>query len=361
MKKTILFAATISIIAALSLTSCKKSDVKVPQNNTADLEKVQAFFDTHKPKYESHSLDAAAGGTITLSSGTKLTFPPNAFKNGSTTVTGNVTITALDILKPSSMILGDKPTITNDGQMLESFGEIIVRANQNGNELQLNNNANGKPAVVPVALAVGLGGDGQRRDLPIWDGDTTITLTSQGHNHENQLITLTTVVPAKKGMEWTQIPGMFGNASSTTSYFNLDALGEWRNIDVLYADPRPKTTVLGFFGNHFNATNANYMGQEPSMLFFKTKGTNTLVKLYNVIFNPAAGKEGLLSYQNMMPIGQEGTFLAISTKDGKFYAEMRDVTVPSPDAGKNYVAYTFNFSEVSETQLLNLINQMNTK
>lgn len=357
MKKFNLIA--VIAMAILTIVSCKKSDVNVPNNNNADLRKIQEFFDKNKPKYESFTVDASAGGSITLTSGTKITFPANAFKRGNTIVTGNVQVSALDILKPSNMILGDRPTITSNGQMLESFGEIVVRANQNGNELQLNNEAAGK--AVNVALAVGLAPGAQRREAPIWDGDSAISQTSSGHNHENQMVSITTTVRVPKGIDWSLLSGQFGSVTPTTSYFNLDSLGQWRNVDALYNDPRPKTTVLGYFGNLFNTTNSNYMGQEPSMLFFKTKGTNTLVKLYNVIFNPVAGKEGLLSYQNSMPIGQEGTFLAITTKNGKFYAEMRDVTIGSPDPGKNYVAYTFNFTEVSEAQLLSLINQMNTK
>lgn len=358
MKKTNSLLTAI-LLASLAITSCKKSDAPIPVNNNADLKKIKDFFDANKPKPESFTLNAAAGGTITLASGTKITFPANAFKNASGVVSGNVNVSALDILKPSSMILGDKPTVTGDGKMLESFGEIIVKAEQNGNPLQLNRDAAGKG--VNVAMAVGAGAGQQRGELPIWSGDTTITQTTSGYNHENILTTISSQVTVKKGVEWNQMPA-FGSANATTSFFNLDSLGTWRNVDVLYSDPRPKTTVLGYFGNLFNsATGTNYMGQEPSMLFFKTAGTNTLVKLYNVIFNPVAGKEGLLSYQNMMPIGQVGTFLAISTKNGKFYAEMRDVTIAAPNAGNTYTGYTFNLSEVSEAQLLNLINQMNTK
>lgn len=359
MKKVYLITVSILFIS-FSLISCRKNDANIPENNTADLQQIQQFFDQNKPKYETFTLNASAGGTITLASGTKITFPPNAFTKAGNAVSGNVEVSALDILKPSEMILGNRPTVTDDGKMLESFGEIIVRARQNGAEIQLNNNADGEG--VNVALAVGAGKGRQIDGIPIWDGDTVITQTSSGNNHENQLVTISTQISVRKGIEWTQIPGNFGFANTSTSYFNLDALGDWRNVDIFYHDPRPKTTVLGFFGEHFNASTAtDYTGQEPSMLYFKPRGNNTLVKLYNVIFNPAAGKEGLLSYQNMMPIGLEGTFLAITTQNGKFYAEMRDVTIGTPDSGKNYVAFTFNFSEVSETQLLNLINQMNSK
>ncbi|MFV0604438.1 MAG: hypothetical protein ACK5NK_01230 [Niabella sp.] len=362
MKKINLITALFAL-AIIGFASCKKSDVNNPQdyNNAADLQKIQKFFDEHKPKYESFTLDASTGGTITLASGTKITFAPNSFLKNGVPVIGNVNISALDILKPSSMILGDKPTVTNNGEMLESFGEIKVDAQQNGVALQLNNGNTDGAAGAAVALAVGPGKQNQRDGFPIWDGDTTISQTTSGYNHENQMVSVTTQVTIKKGMDWTEIPGQMGYTDGTTSYFNLDSLGQWRNCDALYNDTRPKTTVLGYFGNLFNATNSSYMGQEPSMLFYKTKGTNTLVKLYNTIFNPIAGKEGFLSYQNTMPIGSEGTFLAITTKNNKFYAEMRDVTIGSPASGNNYVGYTFNFTEVSETQLLNLINQMNTK
>ena len=86
-----------------------------------------------------------------------------------------------------------------------------------------------------------------------------------------------------------------------------------------------------------------------------------MVKLYNKIISAPVGKEGLLSYQNSFPIGIEGTFLAITTKDGKFYAEMKDVTIGAPASGKTYFPVSFNLAEVTEAGLLSLIQQLNTK
>lgn len=358
MKKIFLSVAAITL-AATVFTSCKKEQLSTTPTNAdkASTELMDAFFSKHAPKDEKFTIDAAAGGMIMMGSGTKINFPANAFKtpNGNA-VTGNVTIIARDILNAAGMILADKPTLTSSGEMLQSFGEIIVRAEQNNNPLVLN-----APKPPSVVVPIGAGANGQQREVPMWAGDSLVSYTQSGHNHENINVSVTTQVGVRKGISWDQIAG-FGVASPAATTFPLDALGQWRNCDALYSDPRPKTTVLGYFGNKFNTeTGNNYSGSDPSLLFFKTKGTNTLIKLYNVIFNPAPGKEGLLSYQNAIPVGQEGTFLAMSAKDGKFYAEMRDVTIPAPNAGKTYAGFTFNLSEVSETQLLNMINQMSTK
>lgn len=358
MKRIILSFATISVLF-FGISSCKKNDnsISVTIDDKASAEMLNNFFEKHKPKEEKFSIDASTGGVITLSSGTKINLPSNVFilPNG-TPATGNVDLFVRDILNAGAMILADKPTITNDGKMLESFGEVIVKAVQNNNELKLNPKRN------PVQVRVPIGAqNGANRDVPMWEGDTSISQTTTGYNHENQITSFTQQILLKKGVEWNQIPG-FGISSAGNTIFPLDILGRWVNCDALYNDPRPKTTVLGYFGDKFNTeTGTNYSGQEPTMLFFKTTGTNTLVKLYNIILNPAPGKEGLLSYQNMMPIGQVGTFLAISAKDGKFYAEMRDVTIPTPLPGKNYVGFDFNLQEVTSIQLLNLISQMNNK
>jgi hypothetical protein len=176
------------------------------------------------------------------------------------------------------------------------------------------------------------------------------------------MTTVSQTVSVRKGVDWQQLPGNNALLGGGGYNFKLDSLFQWRNCDVLYNPGGTKTTVLGYFGNKYNpSTTQNYMGQEPSMLFFKVRNQNTVVKLYNTIFQPSAGKEGFLSYQNTFTVGEQGTFLAISAKDNKFYAEMRDVTIPAPAAGKNYVPYTFNLQEVSQSQLLSLIQQMNTK
>jgi len=348
---------SVALIASVMLfSSCEKNkEVRNPYEPTS----LKGLFAQHGPKFESFIIDASAGGSLTTSKGTKITFPANAFvdKNNQP-VSGDVRVHVKDIMQPSDMILGDKPTIDQKGNFLRSFGELIVKAEQDGRELDLNDA--GAEVVVPLGARENAQ---QGNGIPIWHGDTTIVTTTYGYNHENQPTTVSTPVNAPVGVIWQDL-GTVGisNPAGTQTSFVLDALGDWRNCDALINTGGTRTTVLGYFTNHFaSSTGSNYMGEEPSMLFFKQRGSNTLIKLYNVILNAPEGKQGLHSYQQSFTVGTEGTFLAMTAQDGKYYAQMLDTTIPAPAAGKDYVGYDFVLQEVSETELISLINLMNSK
>jgi hypothetical protein len=356
-----LFFSAIVLAGLLSFSSCKKNrqDVPAPVNDVKlGYEQAKKFFENNAPKYESFTVDASAGGTITTSKGTKINFPGGIFKNGAgQTVSGNVTVQVKDILSASDMLLGNRPTDAG-GKMLVSFGEMTVKASQNGQDLQLRNDS----ARVQVPLAPNPAAGQQMREIPMWSGDSAVTYTINGNNEENLAVTLQQSGYIPRGISWNANGNFATNNNNGTSTFNLDSLGQWRNCDALMSDPRPKTTVLGYFTNQWNPeTSASYMGSEPSMLFFKVKQQNTLVKLYNKIITSVSGKEGLLSYQNSFPVGMEGTFLAITFKGGKVYAEMKDVTIGAPAGGKTYYPVSFVLNEITEAQLLSLIQQLNTK
>ena len=354
MKKLIL---SIAVISAIGITSCRKD--KQVTNDFNDLGTMTAFFEAYAPKAESFTLDAGVGGTITTSKGTKIKFPANVFLDaGNNVVSGNVKVHVKDILKPSDMILGDKPTMDAKGGFLRSFGELIVKADKNGAELGIKKDS--AQVVVPLGMREA---QGQGNKIPIWEGDTTLSFTTTGHNHVNASSNVTSSIKIPKGVSWIDMgTTATSNPAGTESTFMLDALGQWRNCDALLNNGGTRVTVLGYFTVNYNEqTSSNYTGKEPTMLFFKQKNQNTLIKLYNVIVNAPAGKEGLLSYQQSFTVGMEGTFLAISSKNGKFYAHMKDVTIPTPNGTDNYVGIDFIPQEVSEAALIGLINQMNSK
>lgn len=360
------FLLATSLWSAATLSSCNKEQVIIDPVFSTDsvamregAATMKAFFDKHRPQNERFSIDAAAGGTLTTSNGTRITIAPNALRLNGNPVSGTVNIWVRDILRPDQMLLADKPSVATSGRMLECYGQIMVQAEQGGQELQLPPNA-AMTRSMNVAMPIGTGSSGTQKNIPLWSGDTSVTITAQGYNHENAPTTVSAQYTFKKGMEWREMPG-FAIANDSANYFNLDSLGAWRNVDALYNETTPRTTVLCFLGDKYNPLSGNVTAQDPSMVFFKAKNTNLLVKLYTTILNPAAGREGFLSYQNSMPVGQEGTFLVISSLGNKLYAEMRDVTIPSPAAGKTYVGYDFNLTEVSEGQLQNLIQQLNSK
>lgn len=351
--KTLFFIAA----SAALFSACKKDSVdltKPPVDNAAELAKV---LKSKAPTFQKFSVNAASGGTFTTAFGTKFRFPPNVFRNpdGSVT-TGSVDLGIKEIQDASGMILADRPTATSDGKMLESFGEFFIVAQQGANKLKLGVDS---PVVVQIPRRPPAG----LKEIPMWSGDSTITSTASGYDYMNVAKTITTTYNVSKGLDWNQKTSSFSffNSVDNTMDFRLDSLFKWVNCDALYSIPGTKTTVMGYFGDKFNnTTGSNYSGEEPSMLYFKPKGVNSVIKLYNVILTPPAAYQGFHSYQAMIPAGLEATFLAISAKDGKFYAEEKTMVIPEPGAA-TYVPVTFNLQEVTAAQLLSLIDDMKSK
>jgi hypothetical protein len=198
----------------------------------------------------------------------------------------------------------------------------------------------------------------------MWSGDSSVTTTLSGYDYLNAAVTLSIQTSVHTGIQWDQLTAgyAFFNGSNGTLDFSIDSLVQWRNCDAILSNSDPKTTVLCYFTSHYNnQTTTDYMGDQPTMLYFKPRYQNTLIKFYNTILNAPAGYQGLLSYQNTIPVGMEGTFLAMSTINGKFYAQMIDTTIAAPTGSNNYTTLSFDPQEVSESTMVSLITQMNAK
>jgi len=357
MKKSSL--QSLAFVAAISVVACKKSDTPAPQqNNNADGQVMAAFRKEHGPAFESFTVDAAAGAVLTSSSGATYTIPAGAFQTkAGAAVTGSVTVSVKEVNSAADMILSDKPTLTRDGKMLISYGEFFIKAAQGNQDLQLK-----KDSGIKVAVRAKPNG---AQEIPMWSGDSTITTTLSGYNYLNVAVSISVQTPVRSGILWDQLSTngyAFFNGSNGTLNFTIDSLVQWRNCDAIVSNSDPKTTVLGYFTSHYNtATQQDYMGDQPTILYFKPHNQNTLIKLYDVILNAPAGYQGFYSYQNSMPIGLQGTFLAMSTINGKFYADMKDVTIAAPTGSNNYTTFTFDPQEVSESTMVSMILSMNTK
>ncbi len=349
----VLFALSMSIF----FTACNNKEVTAP----TDAGLLKAFFDKNAPKSETFTLNATQYFKITTTKGTTIEFPSNGFiDDKGKAVIGDIKVTVKEIQKASEMLLADKPTLTSTGQILVSFGEMKVDVTQNGktvllrdtSALRVNMNFISNDQPVP-------------KTMPMWKGDTTIVVTSNGLNSEGMKTIISgTVYPLLKGVSWeetTKSASVVGTNRSVS--FVIDKLGHWVNADVLLRDTRPKTTILGYYSKNFNPniTIATAQRYAASNLFFKIKNTQSLVKLYNIILSPTAGKEGFHSNENLMPIGMEGTFLAISMIDGKYYADMKDVIITAPPSDKTFMGITFTPVEVTEAELLTKINSLNNK
>ncbi|WP_343690824.1 hypothetical protein [Chitinophaga sp.] len=352
-------------------TKQMKNDLSDPSNSSKnnlgvaaaatdpDGAKLHEFLRANGPADETYTVELQRSASFTTKSGSKYTVNFNALvRPDGSPASGPITFTVKEISNAAGMIFADKPTATNTGAPLESFGEFFVSAKQSATPLRLRKDS-AINVQVPAKVA------DQR--IPMWNGDTSVTINTSGYNYINQYITLSTTVSANKGVDWQQVTNpasayaLFDGTNGTLN-FRLDSLIKWTNCDRLMSLPNPKTTVLAYFNSNYNAaTGTSFSGEEPTMLYFKPTGVNSIIKFYNTIFTPPAGYEGFLSYQNTIPVGQKGTFLAISSIGGQFYAEQKTVTIAAPAAGTNYTTVTFNPVPVSASALVALINSMNTK
>ncbi|HVI45349.1 MAG TPA: hypothetical protein VM802_10780 [Chitinophaga sp.] len=321
--------------------------------------KLHTFLRDNGPAFETYTVTLQESASFTTKSGRKYTIYRNALvrPDGSPAV-GPITFTVKEISDAAGMIFADRPTATNTGAPLESYGEFFVSVKQGSTPLQLRKDS---------AINVQAPAKPKDQRIPMWGGDSSITVTTSGYNYVNQLITLSTTVSVNKGIDWQPVANpasayaLFNGANGTLN-FRLDSLIKWTNCDRLMSLPNPKTTVLAYFSSNYNpATTTSFGGEEPTMLYFKPTGINSIIKFYNTIFTPPAGFEGFLSYQNAIPVGQSGTFLAISSIGGQFYAEQKTVTITAPAPGNNYTTVTFNPVPVSAATLVSLITSMNTK
>ena len=333
-------------------------------------------------KPEVFTVNATTGGKFTSSKGLTYTIDPGIFlKPDGQTAQGTVSVEVSEITKASEMILNDMPTnaITTPvdsarkdtvkiqkpqevGGMLNSFGEIKVEASQNNEELELKPDAEIKvqipqPAVPEPILPM--------ETVQTWENHPVSGNGLIGHNSENENVTGEITNFEKCGI-WKIIPQVciphVNENNVQCLNMEIPKLDVWFNSDILIVTPR-QTTVLGYFTNVFNdnETADALQGRQANMLFFKKKGDNTLIKLFNHILNAADGKKGFLSVQQSFGIGMEGTFLALVSKDGKFYAEKKAVTIAEPASGKNFVGINFTLKEITESQMLALIETMNNE
>jgi hypothetical protein len=410
---------TIICIMAVFASCKKKTDIEymlpnkpTSANGVGSRDDLAALLKSVANKPETFTVNATIGGKFTSSKGITYTIDPGIFvKPNGETAQGDVQVTVQEVTQASEMILNDMPTnaiilpkdsiispkdttifnpkdstFTRDtiqqvikgneeGGMLNSFGEIKVDASQGGENLELKPNTAieveiPQPAIPEPIISGSF--------VPLWDTVKELTTQLIGRNHENMEVS--SLKESEKrietGCQWVQDNGNAttsttvvnnnNNSGSTSTVpalkFNLDQLGSWKNCDVLIQFTRT-TTVLGYFTNVYNNsdTTSNYQGVESNMLFFKKKGDNTIVKLYNPIVAAPTGKKGFLSYQNTFGIGMEGTFLALVNKDGKYFAQQKTVIIGEPENGKNYVGVNFILEEVTQEQMFALIDSMNDK
>lgn len=295
--KRSLFAATVIAAAITTLTSCKKN------NDAPQYARAEAFWQSNTIPTQSFTGNAATGFTITGNKGTRVQFPANAFVDGSgNIVSGHVQVTLKEVLSKKDVLLSGVWTESN-GQLLESGGELLVQAKQDGQELNIN------PA---------LGDKGIQVEVPKVMNDQDMGLFVQGRRDQGQQGGGASGGGQEPQNPNTWIPAPyypFGNGPN--SYiFTLPGF-TWVNCDRFYSDPNPKTTVtvLPAFQDNNQVTDLQVI------LVFKNIST-VITFPYNYSI------QKFESYHNSLPVGAQAELVVIGKdSDGFIQFGTQSITI----------------------------------
>ncbi|WP_133054736.1 hypothetical protein [Niastella populi] len=293
MKATLLSAAILTTALA-TMTACKKDKGTPPNYAKAD-----DVLAAHAIKQQSFTGNADAGFTITGEKGTKVTFAPNAFVDGAgNVVSGTVTVTLKEVLSKKDVLFSGVMTESN-GQLLESGGEILVKAQKDGAELQVNPKLQDKGAQVEIPKVMNNGDMG----LFIQERRQQGGGASGGNQQESPY----TWVPAP------YYP--FGNGPNSYT-FSLPSFS-WVNCDRFYSDPNPKTTITALPAFQDN----NQVSDLQVMLVFKNIAT-----VITLPFDYTSQK--FQSYQNSLPIGLQADLIILGKdSDGFIQFGTQSITI----------------------------------
>lgn len=129
------FILCISLLALSFWTSCADEHVTLNGNLYNSLSEVYAEL---APPVQTFTINADIGGTVTGLKGTSIEFPADAFiDQQGAIVSGNVTVTIIEVLTESEMIGSGIYPINTNGDLLSSGGEIYINVSQDGERLTM--------------------------------------------------------------------------------------------------------------------------------------------------------------------------------------------------------------------------------
>lgn len=318
---------TLSTIAILLTFTALFQACKKDKNNPNLASNAKEFAALFGPQAQRMQINTDIPNTFTLQGGTKITIPAGAFKKNGVTVTGNVTITAMEFLKRSSVVFGGTNTNHISGAPLESDGFIYLNASVSGNNVD-------KELAAQIQIAIPTS---NTRVTQIWEGVEKVDNANQ----------MAWQAPAQNP---NGAGGIKRESAPIAGFYNFSMgnLG-WINCDVFYSYTNPKTTTRVTVANNPGSF-ATFMGfTGETFVFFCAKGSNVVAQLYNT-----DGPNAVKSYDNMMPVGVEGKYISFSIKDGRYYYAEQETTITD---NQNV---TLTLTETTEAGIQQVINSLNT-
>ena len=239
------------------------------------------------PTSMSFTVDAEAGGAIRGSS-IALEIGPGVIRGA----TGPVTVELREFQTVGDMVRGDRPTMTDRGELLESSGAFELEARDAaGDPVDVLELANVKFRKWPEARSDGMGAWVAAPEAPAWAQPAPLDRIRPKTDAGSYL--------------FNSLP--FGGIGRYSAY-NCDAIAN------LATDRMTLKIQL-----------APELVAEAGV-FFLPDGVNTAAKLYTKDLS----LPGFVSYANMMPVGVRGKLIVVALDDNRYYLYHDDAfTIPA--------------------------------
>ena len=316
------------IFSVIFFFSCEKETetIILPSNinTTQNSSQINKFFEDNLDEAtQTINVNSSASNQIIISDkGIVYTFGSNTFINTlGNPVSGSFNIELVEALTKKEMMLINRPTFTHSGRLLVSGGVVYLNANQNGQQLSINDS---DPVMVSIPT------------------DNYIPMDFFDGSFDNQ-----------GGFGWdeseddTIITNTNGNGQDSTFFedffsfdFEIDSIG-WINCDYFYNSADPLTQVEVVLPDTFNGDN--------SAVFIYYSDINSVASLSDY---DADGTFDLgASYST--PVGMEVTFVVISESDGTFFYNFVTTTIT-----QDHVEVISALTSVTEAELEALLNNL---
>lgn len=285
--------------AVLFFSSCKKNDPDPIFNNNPTVNKapLHQLFAAMKPTPQTFTVNAGSYQQLTGSSGTRLRFYPNSFRDasGNPITSGTVQIQLTEMYKPGQMIR-NRATTTDNGKLLISGGQVYIKATRNGQEVYARKYGLDfkQPAMSsqPMALYYGnVSGTDSTIDWNIADTTGNPGTTTGG----------TTVDSLGTGGA-----GVYHQFDSCTNFSFI-------NCDYFYNSGSPLTNVTGVMPDTtFNGNNTTVF------LVFPSINSATYMTTYTYSTHSFELYSGYY-----VPVGMNVHFVSVTNKNGTYYYDQQ--------------------------------------
>jgi hypothetical protein len=284
-------------VISVTIFACKKEETELatstPTINSLINPTDKFFEDNLSVAVQSHTVDVSGWTSILGNKGSLIWLNYGSFVDeDGNAVNGFIDIELIEALDNKDMLMLNRPTVTNNGELLISGGIIYINATQNGNQLQI-----GDPLQTDMLDVMG---GNTSSPLSIWNGDSTT-------NGDFVWIEDTT------NNTLTLLPNQVGYS------FEMDTIG-WTNLDVL-ADLGQGVTsnVSVVLPSSFNGANSAVMMYFTSMNSFMSISDGNL----DGTFTPGA--------YYTIPIGATPKFVVISMINNNWsYYVSTNISITDP-------------------------------